>query len=95
MNAEQALDHRLRQSAIQVLHDYRASRVSLGGLIDTLDSIWNELESSTWRDDMRGHWWTLEQIYSVARDRDVGNISKKYLCEIEETLDELEVLFKS
>jgi len=93
VSTERDTEGRLRDHAAQTLSEYRAGNLSLRRLIDALDSVWNSLETSGWRDEFRGHWWTLEQIYSVALDRgDLANLSRDEMQEIEEALNELEVL---
>ena len=62
-------DQRLRGLAADAVAGYRAGKVSLRQLIDNLDVVWSGFERSSWSDEFRGHWWTLEQVYSVALDR--------------------------
>lgn len=62
-----------RQLALMAdrLAGFRVGEVSLRHLIEDLNSIWSELEiSGDWPDRFRSHWWTLEQVYAVAVDRD-------------------------
>jgi len=63
----------LRQVALMEdrVAGFRAGGVALARLVNDLDSLWNELETTAaWVDDLRSHWWTLEQVYAVAIDRD-------------------------
>lgn len=49
---------------------FRSGEVPLRRLIDDLNSLWSELEvPGDWSERFRSHWWTLEQVYSVAVDR--------------------------
>lgn len=58
------------------LEAYRHDRLSLGPLINDLDALWNELTMAqgAWREELRGHWWTLEQVYAVALDRGYASL---------------------
>jgi hypothetical protein len=89
-------DQRLRALAVNALAGYKAGAISLRELIYDLDIVWNELERSEWSDDFRGHWWTLEQIYSVALDRgELGCLPPAYLTAIAEATAGLETLSDS
>jgi hypothetical protein len=93
VSIEHDAERRLRDRASQALSEYRTDTISLRRLIDTLDSVWSSFEPSEWRDEFRGHWWTLEQIYSVALDSgNLANLSRDEMQEIEEALNELDIL---
>jgi hypothetical protein len=50
---------------------------------------------SQWRDEFRGHWWTLEQVYAVALDRDeLAALPGDAVSDIEEAVSGLEELLK-
>jgi hypothetical protein len=63
-------DRHLRDLIAQKMASFRAGEASLRELVDYLNSVWNDIPPSEWRDVFRGHWWTLEQVYAVAVDRD-------------------------
>lgn len=91
-----AADEQLRGVARSALGEYRVGRISLRKLIDELDLVWSRLERSEWSDEFRGHWWTLEQVYSVALDRgEIDSLSSEYLSAIGEATDALEGLLES
>jgi hypothetical protein len=86
---------RLRDLARRALADYNAGRTSLRGLVDDLDAIWSNLEPSVWRDEFRGHWWTLEQVYAVALDRrELDALPEDAAAEVEEAIAALEKLLR-
>jgi hypothetical protein len=61
--------------------------------VDDLDAIWSGLLPSPWRDEFRGHWWTLEQVYAVALDRDeLSALPDDAVSDIEEAVSALEEL---
>jgi hypothetical protein len=62
-------DRQMRDAIAVKLADYRNGQTSLAQLVNDLDAIWNDLPLSEWRDEFRGHWWTLEQVYAVGIDR--------------------------
>jgi hypothetical protein len=66
---EMTPDQRLHLLASASLSGYRSGAVSLRRLVDDLNVVWNNLPSTEWSEEFRGHWWTLEQVYSVALDR--------------------------
>jgi hypothetical protein len=93
---EMTHDQRLRNLAGTSLAGYKAGKVSLRALIDDLDNVWNGLEQSEWSDEFRGHWWTLEQVYSVALDRgELDSLSRDFLAAIDEATSGLETLVDS
>jgi hypothetical protein len=93
---EMTPDLRLRTVASSALGGYRAGSVPLRRLIDDLDAVWNNLSSSEWSDDFRGHWWTLEQVYAVALDRGQLNaMPSDSLAAIDEAIAGLEALVNS
>jgi hypothetical protein len=86
----------LRELAIRSLASYKAGRLSLRRLVDDLDTVWSNLEPSDWREDFRGHWWTLEQVYAVAVDRgDLESLPQESLVAIDEATTALELLLDS
>lgn len=76
------------------LRSYRTGQLSLARLIADLDALWNEvrLVSSEWRDEFRGHWWTLEQVYAVARDREYEALPDDHRVLVDEAVEQLEFL---
>lgn len=73
------------------LEAYRHDRLSLGPLIDDLDALWNELTmvQGAWREELRGHWWTLEQVYAVALDRGYASLPDDHRVLIDEAVNAL------
>ncbi len=93
MGDEMTPELRRHDLARRVIADYRTSKISLKRLIDDLDTIWSDLEASGWRDEFRGHWWTLEQVYAVALDREeLNQLPRDAVGDIEEALRGLEGL---
>lgn len=93
MIEEMPRELRLRELARRVIADYRAGVVTLRRLVNDLDSIWTNLEPSNWKEEFRGHWWTLEQVYSVALDRNqLNELPADAIEDIEEALNNLDAL---
>jgi hypothetical protein len=89
-------NQRLRTLSTETLAGYKAGRVPLRALIDDLDIVWNGLPSSSWSDEFRGHWWTLEQIYAAALDRgELSSLSSDSLEAIDEATTAIEALVNS
>jgi hypothetical protein len=87
---------RLRGLAQRSLAGYRSGETSLRRLVDDLDVVWNGLSPSDWRVEFRGHWWTLEQIYSAALDRgELDALSPEFLAAIDESVVSLERLLET
>jgi len=87
---------RLRALAAESLAGYKGGTVSLRQLVDNLDVVWNGLERSGWSDEFREHWWTLEQVYSVALDRgELHPLPAEYLTAISEAVAGLETVLDS
>ncbi|HEV8581815.1 MAG TPA: hypothetical protein VGX68_22325 [Thermoanaerobaculia bacterium] len=67
-------DYDLRQYGLMRdrLEAYEAGTISLHKLIEDLRDLLEALEhvSPAWRQDFRKNWWTLEQIYAAAIDRE-------------------------
>ncbi|MFE9256281.1 MULTISPECIES: hypothetical protein [Streptomyces] len=83
----------LREGVRQSIQKYRAGGIALRVLIDDLDSVSSDLEGSPLGEDLRSHWWVLEEIYAVALDRgDLQGLPREDELAIEETLDALERL---
>ena len=65
--------YNLRQYELMLdrLEAHRRGAISLRRLIQDLRSLVEALElpSSAWKDEFVGEWWTLEQVYAVAIDR--------------------------
>lgn len=51
----------LRQS----LAEFRDGSSPLRNLVDDVESICRSLSDPVWRDRLRTHWWTLEQVYAA------------------------------
>jgi hypothetical protein len=84
---------RLRELARAELTNYRAGKIPLGRLVDNLDTLWSQLEPSTWHDAFREHWWTLEQIYAVGLDRqELDALPDDVVTDIETAVTALEAL---
>jgi hypothetical protein len=87
---------RLRDLANRSLTSYRTGEISLGRLVDDLDTVWSNLGASDWLVEFRSHWWTLEQIYSVALDRgEVSSLPPESLAAIDEAVAALERLLET
>ncbi|MFE4373291.1 hypothetical protein ACFRMN_34660 [Streptomyces sp. NPDC056835] len=85
----------LREGVRQSIQKYRAGGIALRILIDDLDSVSSDLEGSPLGEDLRSHWWVLEEIYAVALDRgDLQELPRDDELAIEETLDALERLLR-
>ncbi|MFJ9884952.1 hypothetical protein ACIQRW_03720 [Streptomyces sp. NPDC091287] len=83
----------LREGVHQSIQKYRAGEIALRNLIGDLDSVSSALEESPLGEDLRSHWWVLEEIYAVALDRgDLRELPREDELAIEETLDALERL---
>jgi hypothetical protein len=56
----------------QRLEAFEKGAIGLRKLIEDLRSLLEALErpSPNWKEDFRSDWWTLEQVYAVAIDRD-------------------------
>lgn len=95
MTEDPTPDQRLRAIARQSLANYRRGEISLKRLVDNLDEVWSNLELSTWREEFRGHWWTLEQVYASAVDRDdLGVVQADVSGDIAEAINALERLLE-
>jgi hypothetical protein len=89
-------DLRLRDIVRHSLAAYRTGASSLRQLVDDLDTVWSSIQPSDWRVEFRGHWWTLEQIYSVALDRgELDLLSNDSLRAVDEAVTALERLVDS
>jgi hypothetical protein len=53
------------------LEAFRRGAISLRKLVEDLRSLVEalELSSPAWKEEFVGEWWTLEQVYAVAIDR--------------------------
>ncbi|NJQ04892.1 hypothetical protein [Streptomyces lonarensis] len=81
----------LREGARQSIQKYRTGKISLRTLINDLDSTSSHFEASSLGEELRSHWWTLEEIYAVALDRgDLEELSREDKLDIEEALDALD-----
>ena len=69
-----ASQHDLRQYELMLdrLEAFTRSVISLRKLIEDLRSLVEvlELSSPAWKEAFVSEWWTLEQVYAVALDRD-------------------------
>lgn len=93
MSFEGVPDEPLRDSIAGSVAMFRSGEIALGELVDRLDSAWNDVTPSEWRDDFRGHWWTLEQVYAVAVDRgELHSLQPDAESDIAEAIEGIESL---
>lgn len=68
-----ASQYDLRQYELMLdrLDSFRRGAISLRKLVEDLRSLVEALErpSPAWKEEFVGEWWTLEQVYAVAIDR--------------------------
>ncbi|WP_215847742.1 MULTISPECIES: hypothetical protein [Pantoea] len=66
-------DYDLRQLELMrgILKAYDAEKISLSDVINKLEGLFECLQFSDneWKTDFHTHWFTLEQVYAVALDR--------------------------
>ena len=93
MSPEGVPDQRLRDSIAGSIARFRSGEIPLSELVDRLDTAWNDIAPSDWRDDFRGHWWTLEQVYAVAIDRgELNSLPPDAVADIAEAIGGIESL---
>lgn len=65
-------DRRQYELMLDRLNAFTRGAISLRKLIEDLRSLAEALEHPppTWKEKFLGDWWTLEQVYAVAVDRD-------------------------
>ena len=75
------------------LSGYQSGQIALGRLVEDVDAIWRDAAPGAWRDEVRGQWWTLEQVYSAALDQGVADeLPADFVVILTEALDGLAVL---
>jgi hypothetical protein len=75
------------------LSGYQSCQITLGRLIEDVDAIWQDAAPGAWRDEVRGHWWTLEQVYASALDQGVADaLPVDFVAILTEPLDGLAAL---
>ena len=93
MTEEFIPDQGIRARARGALDDFRAGSTSLRDLITRLEDVWDSLPESDWKIEFRGYWWTLEQVYAVAIDRqELDALPADAVVDVEEAVSGLEAL---
>jgi hypothetical protein len=88
-------DRKTRDAIAVKLEDYRDGQTSLAQLVNDLDAVWSDLSPSEWRDEFRGHWWTLEQVYAVGIDREeLAELPADARSDIDEAVAGIESLLR-
>lgn len=80
----------------QRLLSYRDRTLNLQALISDLDSLWVEVEApKQWKDEFRGHWWTLEQVNAVAIDRSFRELPADLQVMVDEAVSSMLFLLEA
>ncbi len=77
------------------LDDYKSGRIGIDSLVADLDALWHVLESAPegLRGTLREHWWTLEQLLAVGRDRDdIAKVLSENRLVLDDAVDQLQQL---
>jgi hypothetical protein len=89
-------DQRQYQLMRQCLEGFRAGNLNLRVLIDSLKSLTNFLQEpkDEWRSSFNGEWFTLEEIYSIASDRDQAYLSQEDQASVNDAIDNMNKLLE-
>jgi len=78
-------DQRQLTNMLNQIAAYDAGRIDLAGLISSLESLLNALQSvpESWVDQLRRQWGVLEEVYSVAvvREQPVESVNNRHLVD--------------
>lgn len=94
-----SLDYNQQQYQLmdKYLYQFEQGQLELDRLINVLNALLETLQSpnSTWKEDFRSEWWTLEQIYAVACDRREAYLPQESENLINEAVGNMKSLLKS
>jgi hypothetical protein len=94
-----SLDYNQQQYQLmeKYLYQFEQGHLELDRLINVLEALLETLQSpdSTWKENFRSEWWTLEQIYAVACDRKEAYLSQESENLITEAVGNMKSLLKS
>lgn len=82
-------DHRVYMLMKERIGAFENGSLHLGALVADLESLENSLEAvgKQWRKAFHEEWWTLEQVYAVALDRNEEPLSDSSQQIIREALN--------
>jgi hypothetical protein len=80
----------------EFLNDFKQGNLQLSSLIDILDALLEALQDfdERWKENFRSEWWTLEQVYAVARDRNSNSVLEENKNLIDESIENMGALLK-
>jgi hypothetical protein len=89
-------DQRQYQLMRQCIEDFEIGNVNFRVLIDSLKGLLNVLQEveEEWKASFRSAWWTLEEVYAVALDREQNCLSNEDEKLIYEAINEIKQLLE-
>ncbi|WNZ26906.1 hypothetical protein HJG54_34215 [Leptolyngbya sp. NK1-12] len=77
------------------IEEFEAEKLSIHALINRLQRILDNIDNQkVWVDAFRSEWWTLEQVYAVARDRGETSLSWESRTLVHEAIHNMKRLLK-
>jgi hypothetical protein len=94
-----SLDYNQQQYQLmeKYLYQFEQGQLELDSLINVLAALLETLQSpdSTWEENFRSEWWTLEQIYAVACDRKEAYLTQESENLIAEAVENMKSFLQS
>ncbi len=89
-------DQKQYQLMANYLHQFKKGQLQLDRLINVLEALLEALQmpDEKWKENFRSEWWTLEQVYAVALDREQTTLSPEDHNLVIETIENIELLLK-
>jgi hypothetical protein len=89
-------DQRQYQLMRKFIQDFENDDLSLGYLISNLQGLFLAVDSIDVKtaEDLQSEWWTLEQVYAVALDRQQSVVSPEGQALVLEALENIKVLLQ-
>ncbi len=80
----------------EYLQEFENGQLKLGRLINLLEGLIGSLQEvdKEWKDTFQSEWWTLEQVYAVARDRQEAKLSLESQNLVIEAIENMKHLLK-
>ncbi|MBD2095672.1 hypothetical protein H6F90_10950 [Trichocoleus sp. FACHB-591] len=78
------------------IQDFESGNMTIKTLISSLDGLLSAVEftDKPSKEALRSEWWTLEQVYAVALDREETELSPESQVLVVETLENIKVLLQ-
>jgi hypothetical protein len=89
-------DQRQYQLMKQCIKGFEVGNLNLRVVIDSLKGLLNALEetSSAWKHSFNVEWWTLEEIYALASDREQEFLSQEDQEDVYKALENMKNLLE-